>query len=149
MECEGPGYYSETCPLPGILARITNNRVKASTVERCDACERYASDQEAVDALIAFGVDVYKERRMPRYWKITANFHAVGEVIKVVQAPNWQGGLRKGALALKADARLRSKKPKAVALTVVETTQDRALAHWGEVAAQLGLQWGAGYESSC
>lgn len=76
---------------------------------------------------------------MPRYWKVTANFHAIGEVIKVVQAPNWQGGLRKGALALKADGRLKGKKPKAVALTVVETTQERALAHWGEVAAQLGL----------
>lgn len=77
---------------------------------------------------------------MPRYWKITANFHAVGEVIKVVQAPNWQGGLRNGALALKADARLKGKKPKAVALTVVETTEATALEFWGTLAAQLGLQ---------
>ena len=54
--CEGPGFWSETCPLPGILARISGNRAKRLAVERCDECERYASDDDARKALEEYGV---------------------------------------------------------------------------------------------
>ncbi len=43
--------------IPGILARIENGRVVPGTiVERCDACERYESDEAALQKLIELGI---------------------------------------------------------------------------------------------
>ena len=57
--CEGPGYWSETCPIPGVLARVVANRAVRSGIERCDLCQRFPSDEAAIQALIDFGVEVY------------------------------------------------------------------------------------------
>lgn len=75
---------------------------------------------------------------MPRYWRIVSNFHTIGEVIKVVQAPNWQGGLRKGALAIKADARLKGRKITVASFTLQETTAAVALEHWRVAGSPFG-----------
>jgi hypothetical protein len=43
--------------IPGILARVENGRVVPGTkVERCDACERYPSDEAALQKLIELGI---------------------------------------------------------------------------------------------
>lgn len=67
---------------------------------------------------------------MPRYWRVLANFHTIGEVIKIVQAPNWQGGMRKGVLAIKADARLKGKKIVVASFTLQESSAEAAIALW-------------------
>lgn len=67
---------------------------------------------------------------MPRYWRIVSNFHTIGEVIKIVQAPNWQGGMRKGVLAVKADARLKGKKIVVASFTLQESSGEAAVALW-------------------
>lgn len=72
---------------------------------------------------------------MPRYWLVRSNFHTIGEVVKCVQAPNWQGGLRKAALAIKGDQRLKGRKIKVASFTLQETTGEVAMAHWNTVAA--------------
>jgi len=55
-----------------------------------------------------------------RYWRVAGNFHTIGEVVKVVSAPNWQGGLRKGALAIKGDPRLKGRRISMASFTVQE-----------------------------
>lgn len=47
-ECCGFGYFNSG--LPGVLAHVHDGRV-CSAVERCDACQRYPSDQAAREAL--------------------------------------------------------------------------------------------------
>jgi hypothetical protein len=43
--------------IPGILARVEKGRVVPGTkVERCDACERYESDEAALQKLIELGI---------------------------------------------------------------------------------------------
>jgi hypothetical protein len=42
--CEYPGYW--TCGVRGVLAHVEGGKV-VGTVERCDACERFASDEIA------------------------------------------------------------------------------------------------------
>ncbi len=49
--CEEPGYFSSG--LPGVLAHVENGRI-ISEVERCDACQRYAADADAKQALEAW-----------------------------------------------------------------------------------------------
>lgn len=69
---------------------------------------------------------------MPRYWLVRSNFHTIGEVVKCVQAPNWQGGLRKAALAIKGDQRLKGRKIKVASFTIQESTAEtyiRSQAH--------------------
>lgn len=45
-ECEMPGYFYSG--VPGIIARVQNGYlVSGAAVERCDLCERYASDDAA------------------------------------------------------------------------------------------------------
>lgn len=69
---------------------------------------------------------------MPRYWLVRSNFHTIGEVVKCVQAPNWQGGLRKAALAIKGDQRLKGRKIKVASFTIQEAkpeTYNRYLAN--------------------
>jgi hypothetical protein len=57
---------------------------------------------------------------MARSWRVVANFHSVGEVVVFVQAPNWQGGLRKGALAVKREPRLKGRRITVGAFTIQE-----------------------------
>jgi hypothetical protein len=55
-ECEAPDqpFY---CGVPGILAHVENGRVVPDTrVERCDACERFASDDAAREKLRELGM---------------------------------------------------------------------------------------------
>ena len=55
-DCEVPGqpFFSG---IPGILARVENGRVVPGTeVERCDACERFTSDEAALQKLIEMGI---------------------------------------------------------------------------------------------
>lgn len=56
-----------------------------------------------------------------RNWRVTANFHRVGELVVIVSAPNWQGGLRKAALAIKKLPEMQGRRMKAGAFTIVET----------------------------
>lgn len=50
-ECEHPGYFHSG--LPGVLAHVVKNRLpRGASVERCDLCERYATDAEARKALL-------------------------------------------------------------------------------------------------
>jgi len=36
-----------------------------------------------------------------RRWRVAGTFHRLGEIAVIVEAMNWQGALRKGALAIK------------------------------------------------
>lgn len=51
--CERSGPY--WCGLPGILARLQDGQIVPASVERCDECERYPSDQAAHDYLVEVG----------------------------------------------------------------------------------------------
>ena len=54
-DCELPGPFCSG--IPGILARIEDGRlVRDSEVQRCDACERFASDEAALARLIELGI---------------------------------------------------------------------------------------------
>ncbi len=54
-ECEQPGKYS--CGVPGVLAYSENGAiVLGAGVERCDLCERFASDEAAVLHLQKLGL---------------------------------------------------------------------------------------------
>ncbi|MBA3481433.1 MAG: hypothetical protein H0T51_06420, partial [Pirellulales bacterium] len=54
-DCEAPGYYC--CGVPGVLAVIENGKVApGAVVERCDACERFASDEAARQKLVSLGM---------------------------------------------------------------------------------------------
>jgi hypothetical protein len=53
--CELPGTFCSG--VPGILAHVENGRLVPGTkVERCDACERYPSDQAALEKLLELGI---------------------------------------------------------------------------------------------
>ena len=54
-DCEKPGHFRSG--VPGILAHVENGRLATdSKVERCDACERFATDQAARDRLVELGI---------------------------------------------------------------------------------------------
>ena len=54
-DCELPGMFCSG--VPGILACLKNGRLTpGARVERCDACERYPSDQAALQKLIELGI---------------------------------------------------------------------------------------------
>jgi hypothetical protein len=54
-ECEHPGMFN--CSVPGILARLENGRlIDGGTVERCDLCRRYPSDEAALERLRELGL---------------------------------------------------------------------------------------------
>jgi len=55
-ECERPGHFN--CGVSGILARIEDCRI-VGRVERCDTCQRYKSDEDALEQLKTF----YPERK--------------------------------------------------------------------------------------
>lgn len=53
-ECEYPGYFN--CGVPGILAWLENGRlIPGGTVEQCDLCRRYPSDDAALGRLKELG----------------------------------------------------------------------------------------------
>ncbi len=53
-ECELPGYFC--CGVTGILAHLENGRAGSpQEVERCDQCQRYATDEEAYAKLSELG----------------------------------------------------------------------------------------------
>lgn len=47
---------------------------------------------------------------MARSWRVVGAFHNVGEVAVIVTAPNWQGAIRKGALAIKGLPQLKGRR---------------------------------------
>lgn len=51
-DCEEPGEFCSG--VPGVLAHVEHGMI-ASKVERCDSCERYATDAEAKNALLEAG----------------------------------------------------------------------------------------------
>jgi hypothetical protein len=54
-DCELPGPFS--CGVPGVLAWLENGRVAPDArVERCDECERFASDEDARAKLVELGL---------------------------------------------------------------------------------------------
>jgi hypothetical protein len=54
-ECELPGYFYSG--VPGIIGRVENGRlVPGAKVERCDSCQRYESDEAALQKLIELGM---------------------------------------------------------------------------------------------
>lgn len=57
---------------------------------------------------------------MARSWRVVGSFHSIGEVVVIVQAPNWQGGLRKSALAIKALPQLKGRRITVGAFTIQE-----------------------------
>ncbi len=53
--CEGTGFF--TCGVPGVLACVENGKVvPGTTVERCDACGRFESDDAARQKLVELGL---------------------------------------------------------------------------------------------
>ena len=53
-ECEKPGYFCSG--VPGIIARMENGRMaKGASVNRCDLCQRYPSDEAAFVKLWELG----------------------------------------------------------------------------------------------
>jgi hypothetical protein len=57
---------------------------------------------------------------MARAWRFVGNFHSVGEVVIFVESPNWQSAVRKGALAMKRDVRMKGRRITVGAFTVQE-----------------------------
>lgn len=55
-----------------------------------------------------------------RHWRVNGNFHKVGDVVVLVQAPNLTGGIRKGALAIRGLPELKGRRLKAGSFTIVE-----------------------------
>lgn len=55
-----------------------------------------------------------------RAWRVVGNFHTIGELVVFVTAPNWQGGLRKGALSLKQHPKMKGKRVTVGAFTIQE-----------------------------
>jgi hypothetical protein len=56
-DCEQEGFFRSG--VPGILAHMRDGRLASGAkVERCDACQRYATDQAAYDQLVALGLVV-------------------------------------------------------------------------------------------
>ena len=54
-ECEQPGHFRSG--IPGILAHLENGRlVPGASVERCDLCQRYPSDEAALQRLVELGI---------------------------------------------------------------------------------------------
>ena len=54
-DCERPGFFC--CGVPGVLAHLKDGRVApGAIVERCDACERIPSDEEALAKLKELGI---------------------------------------------------------------------------------------------
>ena len=54
-DCEQPGYFYSD--VPGIIARVEDGVLaEGATVERCDACERYPSDEAAYQKLVELGI---------------------------------------------------------------------------------------------
>jgi hypothetical protein len=54
-ECELPGYFCSG--VPGIIAHCENGRLApGATVERCDLCQRYPSDEAARQKLVELGL---------------------------------------------------------------------------------------------
>lgn len=54
-DCQLPGTFCSG--VPGILAQVENcHLVPGGKVERCDLCQRYASDQAAHDRLVELGM---------------------------------------------------------------------------------------------
>lgn len=54
-DCELPGYFHSG--VPGIIAGVQDGKlVTAVSVERCDLCQRYASDEAARQKLIELGM---------------------------------------------------------------------------------------------
>jgi hypothetical protein len=53
-ECELPGHFC--CGVPGILAHLENGHLsEGASVERCDLCRRYPSDEAALQRLRELG----------------------------------------------------------------------------------------------
>jgi hypothetical protein len=72
-----------------------------------------------------------------RQWRVSGNFHRVGEVAVIVHSPNWQGALRKGALAIKANPSLKGRRLNSGIFTVNEQ-YDTVEAITGEQASLPG-----------
>ncbi len=54
-ECELPGYFC--CGVPGILAHLEDGRAGSpQEIQRCDLCQRYASDEAAYTRLVELGL---------------------------------------------------------------------------------------------
>jgi hypothetical protein len=54
-DCELPGVFCSG--VPGILAHIENGRLAPHcNVERCDLCQRYPSDEAALEKLVELGM---------------------------------------------------------------------------------------------
>jgi hypothetical protein len=51
--CEIPGPFH--CGIPGVLARVAEGRLKPKSVERCDECGRFPSDDAARRHLVELG----------------------------------------------------------------------------------------------
>ncbi len=51
--CEAPGPFG--CGLPGVLARVVDCRIDPASVERCDECGRFPSDEAARQHLLELG----------------------------------------------------------------------------------------------
>ena len=47
--CEEPGYFYSG--IPGIIAHVENGEFVPGGVERCDVCQRVASDDSALEIL--------------------------------------------------------------------------------------------------
>lgn len=58
-----------------------------------------------------------------RKWRVTGLFRTVGDVTVWVTAPNWQGGVRKGALAIKALPAMKGKKIKGGSFSIQEVDE--------------------------
>lgn len=61
--CQEPGTFN--CGVTGVLANVINGRI-ASKVERCDACHRYASDEDAKHALV-LALSGRRNKRLQRH----------------------------------------------------------------------------------
>jgi len=77
-----------------------------------------------------------------RTWRFCANFHGVGLLAVIVQAPNWQGGVRKAALAIKALPEMKGKRLRAGSFTIQEVDSPEAIVTAAAEQASLPVAHG-------
>jgi hypothetical protein len=70
-----------------------------------------------------------------RNWRVTGSFVGVTEVAVIVTSPNWQGAIRKGALAIKHTPVLKGRRLKAGVFSVQEIKGEQPQAVTGEQAS--------------
>ena len=74
-DCEAPGFFH--AGVPGILAHLQDGRVApGALIERCDLCQRFPSDEQAIAHLAVSLADPFQSRRLSLHHSYLGRSHA-------------------------------------------------------------------------